>query len=274
MNFADTQLGKEPFVDFTEYIFLVTSGARALGVAATSRRYRPLALTTKERGVWLTLQAWLRRATVSGYKKLLNAPWNFLVLAVVRRVPTALARARAMGTGWAAAEETAAAARALAPARSWFSGYGATAELPVAASTTNLAAVPKDRFLKGEAENVIGIFTPIHIGVGLVTVRFLALVVSRTPRGRGARRPWDAVGLITITIILVPMQMTMNTPAPELHGVASTSWSSSVAAALALARRGLVTTHFATTNSVTMMNVKMARMGEISDSGESRVRKG
>ncbi len=48
-------------------VFAQTLGALALGAAATPRRYRPSALhLTQEEGAWLTVTAWLRRATLHG----------------------------------------------------------------------------------------------------------------------------------------------------------------------------------------------------------------
>jgi hypothetical protein len=52
----------KPFEGTVENIVNTAGGARAPGVAVTPRRYRPLALPTQERGVWLTGTAWLRRA--------------------------------------------------------------------------------------------------------------------------------------------------------------------------------------------------------------------
>jgi hypothetical protein len=49
------------------FVHLTTTGALALGAAATPRRYRPSALhLTQEEGAWLTVTAWLRRAIPHG----------------------------------------------------------------------------------------------------------------------------------------------------------------------------------------------------------------
>ncbi len=83
-NFADAPrslLGlREPIEDLMEHFIIVTGGARAPGAAVTPRRYRPLALVTKERGVWLAWKAWLRRATVSWYMNFLIALCALLTL--------------------------------------------------------------------------------------------------------------------------------------------------------------------------------------------------
>jgi hypothetical protein len=201
VNFADTPMGKQLVMDLTKYILIVTSGARAPGVAATPRRYRPLALPTQERGVWLTLQAWLRRATVSGYTKFLITPWLILGL-LVRELPLATARARAMCKGWAAmVAEAAEAARSLAPARSWFGVYGTAPAVPLAIPEMNLAAVSTDEFLKGKTGMVVGLYTPLHSGGGLVTASYLTLVVC-PPSGGGETARLRSGTFIIIALFL------------------------------------------------------------------------
>ncbi len=196
-NVADTPMGQlgiqGPFEVVTEHLVIGTTGAWALGVATTPRRYRPLALATKERGVWLTSQAWLRRATVSWYKNVLYALWIRLVLMVVRGVPLATARARAMSKGWAAmATAAAAAARGLAPARSSFASweeeegedrrtrggvYGQELMPRLANPAWYSAAAASDEVYRGKLKGVTLQFTPILTGIGLVTAPFLKLFV-------------------------------------------------------------------------------------------------
>ncbi len=224
-NLADTPMGKQLVMDLVKYILTVNSGARAHGGAATSRRYRPLALPTKERGVWLTWQAWLRRATVSGCRKFLIAQWLNLIL-VVRELPRATARARAMRQGWAAMGAAAArAARSLAPARSWCGVYGTAPAVPVIIPERNLAANLTDKFLKVPAEGVARSFTPLHLRGDPVTASFLTLVVSLSPSGGEATSPRGGTSIIIVLFISMPMRMMTCGPPPLLRGVALSYWS-------------------------------------------------
>ncbi len=77
-NSADAPMifrSKEPYMANVEQFVIIALGARAPGAAVTPRRYRPLALPTKERGDWLTWTAMLRRASVLGLlcRKFVNA---------------------------------------------------------------------------------------------------------------------------------------------------------------------------------------------------------
>ncbi len=216
-SFADTPNPREPFVDVTENLTAMTFGARAPGAAVTPRRYRPLALPTKERGVWLTWRAWLRRALrVSWYMNFVIALGTLLTLWRVRRLPLATARARAMARVWLGmAMAAAGAAKSLALARSSCASWEDAAARPTATRIVaysnglmmrretplwNSAVLPTDGFHWGETEGIITSFTPGHITGGLGILTFLALVVLPSTRGRttGTTRSTGAITIITI----------------------------------------------------------------------------
>ncbi len=111
-----TRLQLNPYEGLTENIVNTAGGARAPGVAVTPRRYRPLALPTKERGAWLTGTAWLRRALlVQPYREFLI---TMGLMSLATRVSPVAGRARAMVRGMAMA--TAAETLRRAAARSYW----------------------------------------------------------------------------------------------------------------------------------------------------------
>ncbi len=244
-NFVDTPRSllnlREPFVDITEHIIIVIGGARAPGAAVTPRRYRPLALPTKERGVWLTSKAWLRRATVSWYRNFVITLCTLLILRMWLRLPLATARARAMAKGWLGmAVAAAAVARDLAPARSscgnWEDAgarqtaarigvYGNEPTLLRGTPSRNSAVYLTDDFLWGETVGNTLSYTPIHLAVGISIPSFLALVVLLNAQGGTAGTARGTRGTIIISIMKARSKVKVSAPSLRPHGVGPSSSS-------------------------------------------------